>query len=198
MKLRRSVSLSYGDLFEDWEIAVAKKLVNEYRKEWRCLQQQEFDDLLQECLSHWFFARDKFGPDKGASKKTFMGRVVRNKLLDIVEKLETDMRKIDRLTVSLDEPLGDDESDSTLLGMIETTNIKDPEENWRLIDLKIDMSKASRDLSPRQKKLYDLLERGFSMTEAAELLKTRRSTLYDERERIKKMFLEKGLEDYLE
>jgi len=47
-------------LFEDWEIAVAKKLVDQFKRKWRCFAKDDFEDLLQECLSHWYFRRDKF------------------------------------------------------------------------------------------------------------------------------------------
>jgi len=48
-------NLSYEGLFEGWEVAVAKHLVNEFKKQWTCLDIDDFDDLLQECLTHWFF-----------------------------------------------------------------------------------------------------------------------------------------------
>jgi len=38
-------NLSYGSLFEGWEVAIAKHLVNEFKKQWRCLDIDDFEDL---------------------------------------------------------------------------------------------------------------------------------------------------------
>ena len=83
--------------------------MDEFQQKWPCLRKEGFDDLLQECLTHWFLARGEYEPTREASKQTFMGRVIRHKLTDLVRERETDKRKATYLTVSLDEPLGDDE-----------------------------------------------------------------------------------------
>ena len=43
-----SNDLNYGKLFQDWEIAIAEKIVNQFREEYPCLRRVEFNDLLQE------------------------------------------------------------------------------------------------------------------------------------------------------
>jgi RNA polymerase sigma-70 factor (ECF subfamily) len=193
------MSQNYRGLFQDWEIAVAKKLVNEFQEKWRCLEREDFDDLLQECLTHWFFAKDDYDPRREASQKTFMGRIIRNKLTDLVRERESDKRKIAHLTVSLDEPLGDDEDSPALIDKIDEQTVSDTAPNPFLgIQLKIDLSKALQKLTPKQKELCLLLgEKGLTVKEASEYLKTPRSTIYDELKRIRTIFMKGGLEDYL-
>ena len=195
------MNLRYGGLFQDWEIAVAKKLVEEYRRKWKCLCREDFEDLLQECLAHWYFAKDEYDHKREASQTTFMGRIIRNKLTDLIRERETDKRKIAHLTISLDEPLEDGENALTLMDKIDETIANDDADTDRLlnIDLRIDLSKALKKLTPKQEKLYHLLdEDGLSIKEASQYLRTPRSTIYDELKRIRKIFAKEGLQNYLE
>jgi RNA polymerase sigma-70 factor (ECF subfamily) len=123
-----------------------------------------------------------------------MGRVVRNKLNDLVRERQAYKRRISHLATSLDEPLGDDD-DSDALG--ETIPDTQPAPILQ-IELKIDLSKVLEKLSPKQKQLSELLaEGGLSIKEASEVLETPRATIYDEIKRIRTLFLKEGLEDYL-
>ncbi len=190
---------NYRKLFQNWEIAVAKKLVSEFQHEWDCLRREDFDDLLQECLTHWFFAKGDYDPTREASQRTFMGRVIRNKLTDLVRERKSDKRKIADFTDSLDKPLGDDEDSLALIDKIDgqtiSYNAPDP---FFEIQLKIDLSKVLQKLTPKQKELCRLLgEEGLTVKEASEYLKTPRSTIYDELKRIRPIFMKEGLEDYL-
>lgn len=193
------MSQNYRGLFQDWEIAVAKKVVNEFQEKWACLEREGFDDLLQECLTHWFFVKDEYDPTRGASQKTFMGRIIRNKLTDLVREREADKRKIAHLTVSLDEPLGNDEDSPTLLAKIgEGGLLGTSPDPFLEIHCKIDLSKALQKLTTKQKRLCRLLgEEGLTVKEASEYLKAPRSTIYDELKRIRTIFMKEGLEDYL-
>ncbi|MFC1715627.1 sigma-70 family RNA polymerase sigma factor [Candidatus Poribacteria bacterium] len=193
------MNLNYGGLFRDWEIAVAKKLVEEYRRRWKCLCREDFEDLLQEVLTHWYFAKDEYDHKREASQTTFMGKVIRNKLNDFVRERETDKRKIAHLTISLDKSLEDDENAPTLMDRIDKTTASDAATDHLLeVELKIDLSKALRKLSAKQKELCHLIgEKGLSIKETSECLGTPRSTIYDELERIRKIFSKEGLEDYL-
>ena len=185
----------YGQLFEDWEIAVAKNLVNEFRQMRPCLQREDSEDLVQECLTHWFFVRTGYDPGREASKQTYMGRVLRNKLTDIVREQEADIRKISHLTFSLNEPLGDhDDSDA-----LEDSIADKQPAPYLQIELKIDLNKVLEKLSGKQQKLCRLLgPSGLSIKKASEHLNTPRTTIYDEIERIRKIFVKEGLEEYLE
>ena len=186
----------YGTLFEGWEIAIAKKLVNAQRKQWKCLELEGFDDLLQECLTHWFFVKDKYDPAREASEKTFMARVIKNKLADLTKEKERDKRKIHQKTVSLDEPVLPDEDSPTLAETLEDKNAS-IDVHLRAC-LKVDLSKAVQKLNPIQRQLCRLLgEEGLNMSQASERLKTPRSTLYEEIKRIRQIFESEDLRSYL-
>lgn len=197
---KNSFGRSYQGLFKDWEIAIAKKLVDEFQRMWSCLRKEGFDDLLQECLIHWLFARDKYDSTREASQQTFMGRVIRRKLTDLVRERETDKRKATYVAASLDEPLGDDQDDRTLLDKIDEGMATDASsDRFSQVLLRIDLSKVLRKLTPQQKRLCRLLGEGeLTVNEACECLRTPRSTVYDEIERIKVIFMKEGLHKYLE
>lgn len=189
---------NYGRFFQDWEIAVAKKLVNEFQGKRTCLEREGSDDLLQECLTHWYFAKDEYDPAREASQKTFMGRIIRNKLTDLVRERESDKRKVAHLTVSLDAPLGENEDSPTLIGKIDEAATNASPDPFLEIQLKIDVLKALQKLTPQQKELSHLLgEKGLTVKEISEYLKTPRSTIYDELKRIRTIFTKEGLADYL-
>jgi RNA polymerase sigma-70 factor (ECF subfamily) len=199
---------NYKGSFQDWEIAIAKKVVGEFRKEGTCLEREDFDDLLQECLTHWHFAKDDYDPTREANERTFMGRIIRNKLTDLIRERKTDKRKINHLAVSLFDPLKDNE-DSLLLNedplrLIDTIDIENipdadaPPNAFRQCELKIDLSKALQKLTPQQRELCRLIkEEGLNISEASEYLNARRSTVYDELKRIRTIFMKVGLDDYL-
>jgi RNA polymerase sigma factor (sigma-70 family) len=200
MKLSRSVSksLNFKNLFQGWEIAVAKRLIKKFQRQWTCLREEDFDDLLQECLTHWLFSRDSYDPSHGALKKTFMGRVVENKLIDIVREREADKRKTSYHTISIDEPLeGTGDDAFTVLDKIDADRASETPHDPPETQLSIDLSRAWERLTPRQRKLCQVLKEGYTMEEASEILKTPRTTLYDEKERIKTLFSKKNLRDYL-
>ena len=189
----------YGGLFQDWEVAVVCKLVKEFQRQWTCLAREEVDDLLQECLSHWVFVKARYDPSREASLKTFMGRIIRNKITDLVRERESDKRKIGHLATSLDAPLSDEAEASTLLDKIdEHAGSDSPDLSFLAIQLKIDMATALTTLTARQQTLCQLLgEQGMNIQEASTALGIPRGTLYDELNCIKALFITAGLDDYL-
>ena len=58
----------YDGLFEDWEIAIARKLVHEFQEGSIWLDCEDPEDLTWECLKRWCFARDRYDPSRGASR----------------------------------------------------------------------------------------------------------------------------------
>jgi len=101
---------NYSGLFENWEIAVATKVIKRYQNDGTSLRYESFEDLLQECLIQWFYSRDKYDSERGALKTTYMSRIVTNKLHDISRKRSTDKRKILHESYSLDHLSGDEDS----------------------------------------------------------------------------------------
>lgn len=190
--------LNYKGLFQAWEVAVAKNLVYEFQGKWRCLDIDDFEDLLQECLIHWLFVKDRYDPKAEASEKTYMGRVVRNKLNDIVKDHDRLCRRGSQNAVSLDKPLFDEENSPTLLDAM-AENKDRVSDLWLHTELRIDLSHAYQKLTPAQKKLCDLLgDEGLSINEASEILKKPRGTVYEEINRIKAIFRKERLYEYLE
>lgn len=195
---RRIVSTNYQGLFQPWEIAIVKKLVKEFRDRYLCLKMKEPNDLYQECFIYWFFKRDQYDRTAGASRQTFMAKVVRRRLIDLVRERESDKRKASYIADSLDVPIENEEDSPTLADMIDESAVaggsSDP---FFRVDLGIDLSRALKKLTLGQRKLYHLLEKGFTVKEASKYLKTPRSTVYDELKRIGKLFEKEGLKEYL-
>jgi len=195
---RRIVSTNYQGLFQSWEIAIVKKLVKEFRDRYLCLKMEEPNDLYQECFTHWFFKRGQYDRTAGASRQTFVAKVVRRRLIDLVRERESDKRKASYIADSLDEPIGNEEDSPTLADMIDESAVaggsSDP---FFRVDLGIDLSRVLKRLTPRQRRIWQLRKEGFTVTEASRLLKTSRSTLHDELKRIGKLFEKEGLKEYL-
>jgi RNA polymerase sigma-70 factor (ECF subfamily) len=193
----------YEGVFEGWEIGVAKEMVGKTQAKRPCLQRDDFEDLLCECLEHWLSVRDRYKTDRKASRRTFMARVVRNKLSDLVRQREADIRKAIYVAESLDEPLKDAKDGSgdetTLLDRIDPGTIPTiPREPLSRVPLQIDLSKTLGCLTGRQRKICDLLaEPDATVAEVSRCLKTPRTTLKDEIKRIRAIFEKAGLGDYL-
>lgn len=192
------MSPRYEGLFEDWEIGVAKNVIERFRKQWKCLELEGFEDLLQECLSYWHFSKDDFNPAAGANIRTFMSRVVAHKLQHLIEKQTAGKRKAGINNVSLDEPISDEEGSPTYLDQLSEDESR--VSNLHITaQLKIDISRTTEKLTPQQRELCRLLgEEGLSISEASEVLKTPRSTLYEDIKRIKAIFQQENLQEYLE
>ncbi len=196
-----SNDLNYEGFFQSWEIAIAKKLVNQFMEKYMCLKREEFNDILQEVLTHWYLNKDKYNSNRDASEKTFMAKVVRNKLIDILREAKTDKRTLNYQTISLDQPLDDDENCPTLSDVISEDDIL-PSSNtlspFLKILLKIDLSRAILKLNSRQKKICNLIiSKDLNVSELSQCLSTPRSTIYDEIKRIRKIFEKEQLKDYL-
>ena len=78
--------------FEQWELTDIKHLVKWFQKEHKVLALESSEDLIQECLMHWFFNRGQHCKTK-AGKRTFLNRVVKHKLLDLVRRRTVVIRK---------------------------------------------------------------------------------------------------------
>jgi RNA polymerase sigma-70 factor (ECF subfamily) len=194
------MALKHGEELQQWEIAVAKKLVGEFRRRSRRLEREEFDDLLQECLTHWIEVRRKLTPDPEGPPVAYMARVVRNKLTDMIREQGATKRGGDTDTVSLDAPVSESDDAPTFADLVDAMTSDPPGEGHPIDrnDARIDIARALQQLTPRQRRLCALLgEEGLSIKEAAERLRIPRGTLYEEIKRIRKIFAEHGLEGYL-
>jgi RNA polymerase sigma factor (sigma-70 family) len=189
-----------GDVLQKWEIAVAKKLIGEFRRQSRSLAREDFDDLLQECLMHWLEVRRRLSPNPGGPPIAYMARVIRNKLIDLAREREAAKRQGDLDSVSLDDTLSASDDAPTFAELIDAVRSREQSAETLLSpdDARIDIANAMSKLTSRQRRLCVLLgEQGFSIKEAAERLRIPRGTLYEEIKRIRKVFADHGLGDYL-
>ena len=194
------MALKPGDGLDKWELAVAKKLVGEYRRRSRILARCEFDDLVQDCLLHWIGVRRTLVLDPDNPAVGYMAQVLRNKLTDSMREKGAEKRAGDLQMVSLDASIDGSEDGMTLAESL------DASESARSGDggdanrhhVRMDLLRVLAVLTPAQRQLCLMLgEQGQSIKEAAEYLQIPRGTLYEEIKRIRKVFADHGLADYL-
>ena len=184
---------SYLGLFEKWEIGVATHLIRKFQRRWICLHQESFEDLLQECLSHWHFSKTSYDPQGEASQKTFMARIIVNKLIDLVRGREAQKRKTTCPAISIDEDsaCAIEALNRGLIGNV-------PFDPFEQIELQLDLSRVLKKLTPQQQQLCHLLGvGGMNVKEASACLKVSRASLYDQIKRIRTAFEKESLGDYL-
>ena len=184
----------------NWEIATAKKLVSEYRRKHRILEREEFEDLMQECLTHWVVVRRRIPPEPDAPPPVaYMAQVVRNKLTDLVREMTADKRAGDPGAFSLEEPV-DGSEDGLTLGEVLADERVDPASSGGMDTrhARIDLDRVMALLTPAQQRLCRMLgEEGLSIKEASEKLRIPRGTVYEEIKRIRRIFDLQGLGAYL-
>jgi RNA polymerase sigma factor (sigma-70 family) len=194
------MALRPGDGLDKWEIAVAKKLVNEFRRRSRILVRDEFDDLVQDCLLHWIGVRRRIAPDPDNPPVGYMAQVLRNKLTDLMREQGTEKRAGDLGMVSLDATVDGSEDGMTLAESLDASESAHSGEDGTTHrhHIRMDLLRALARLTPAQQRLCLMLgEEGLSIKEAAERLRIPRGTLYEEIKRIRQVFADFGLDDYL-
>jgi RNA polymerase sigma factor (sigma-70 family) len=194
------MALRPGDGLDKWEIAVAKKLVNEFRRRSRILARDEFDDLVQDCLLHWIGVRGRVAPDPDNPPVGYMAQVLRNKLTDLMREQGAEKRAGDLGAISLDATVDGSDDGMTLaesLDASESAHLGQDGETHRH-HIRMDLLRALARLTPAQQRLCLMLgEEGLSVKEAAERLRIPRGTLYEEIKRIRQVFADFGLDAYL-
>ncbi|MFC2140373.1 RNA polymerase sigma factor [Candidatus Auribacterota bacterium] len=186
--------LNYGSLFQGWEIAVAKNVVNDFLKKNK-LRGIDFEDLLQESLLYWHRNKEKYKTDKRATVQTFMGKILRRKLRDIRVEQIADKRKINHLSRSLDEAIdiSSDHSEATLKDTIEDFQTSHTRDNYFLNK---DLTSIIKTLPPDQQKICQLLLNDYPIKEISSILNKPRSTIYGEIKRMGEAFSKEGLKEY--
>jgi RNA polymerase sigma factor (sigma-70 family) len=194
------MALRPRDGLDRWEIAVAKKLVGEFRRRSRILGRDEFDDLVQDCLLHWIGVRRRVAPDPDNPPVGYMAQVLRNKLTDLMREQGAEKRAGDLGAVSLDATADGSDDGMTLgesLDASESAHLGEGGEKHRH-HMRMDLLRALARLTPAQQRLCLMLgEEGRSIKEVAEKLRIPRGTLYEEIKRIRQVFADFGLDDYL-
>ena len=194
------MGLEQGQELGGWEIATVKKVVAECRRRYRILEREEFEDLMQECLTHWVVVRRRIPPEPDAPPPVaYMAQVVRNKLTDLVREMTADKRAGDPGAFSLEEPV-DGSEDGLTLGEVLADERVDPASSGGMDTrhARIDLGRVMALLTPAQQRLCRMLgEEGLSIKEASEKLRIPRGTVYEEIKRIRRIFDLQGLGDYL-
>lgn len=183
------MAVYYGNLFADWETAIVRGMVAEFEAHNPWLKYPGHEALLQECFSHWFFVRNQFSPEKGTSIKTYMRRVIRNRLNDIRKEQWAEKRRGDNFAISLDRPISD--SGTCLRDVI--PDVRGAEAD----DLRRDVERVVNRLNPFQQRICQLLRHGYSVRDAEKVLGKSKSTVYEEISKLRKVFANEGLDEYL-
>jgi RNA polymerase sigma-70 factor (ECF subfamily) len=170
-------------------------LIKEAQREYAFLKSESFDDLLQECLIYWFFVKDQYRPEAGASRRTFLNRITHNKLADMARFEGRNKRRVFSISESLDAM----DSDEELIGKKERILMVEEQTISKITaaDLPDAMARATAGLSFRQKQLCRYLSEGMSLVKAGEKMGIPRTTLQEEVKRIREAFRKEGLEEYL-
>src|SRR5688500_7321587 len=113
-----SFSPTPTDGFEDWEIETANAVVRGFIATRGGFVFQDIEDLVQECLLHWWEQRGSYVAGRGANPRTYMNRVLTNKLRDLRRAERAQRRRGDLHPLPLDEPFHP-ESDATLADLLE-------------------------------------------------------------------------------
>lgn len=152
-------------------------------------------DLMQECLTHWYFKREQYDPSQPATCKTFMNRVIEHKLMDIIKEKGRQKRKVSYQTISLDALTSDFDSNGGYEELlIEDENIAE----FLRSDIEEAILNALQKLSFRQRELCRLVkDEGLSMRQVSKRMSIPRATLSDEILRIRQTFKQEGLNHYL-
>lgn len=194
------MALKAGEGLQQWEIAVTRKVVGEFRRRSRSLAREEFDDLIQDCLAHWIVVRQKLAPDPDTPPVAYMAQVLRNKLTDRIREQSADKRAGEQDLISLDAPLDGSEDGVTLGDVLADRESSQSDEPGGVErdHARIDIARVLVRLTPQQQQLCRMLgEEGCSIKEASERLRIPRATLYEEIKRIRRVFVDQGLGEYL-
>lgn len=179
----------YGDLFADGELAIARALVTSFCKG-KGLTHDDFDDLLQTVLVHWAQVRERHDPARRASKSTYMRGVVRNKLRDLRDSRLASKHALLTNARSLESPV----KEGSKLTVHDTLRDERPSSDP---GMRIDLESACEDLTCRQREIIECKLQGTTNTGIARQLGVHRDTVQDELKRVRDLFRDKGLEEYL-
>jgi RNA polymerase sigma-70 factor (ECF subfamily) len=178
-----------------WESRQVRNLARYFYKRFEILRRDGFDDLYQESLIHWCAKRRLFDLTDEELCGPVMRRVIENKIMDIIESKHRQKRKIIYQTISLNDPAFERDEEENVKQFIAD------EESFResfKCDIQDVMRRAKEKLSRRQRELCRLFEiDGLNWKEVSERLNIPRATLYEEVLRIREIFREEGLKDYL-
>lgn len=181
-----------GGDFEPWELALASRLVEDFITERRPPNYIGFDDLYQECLTRWWSQRERYDEARGASRKTFLRKVVRAKLQDLARGWKAAKRGAGQQPLSLDAPMSGIEPDGPTIGDL----LADQRTSDSTVAL--DIQRLTDRLSARQRWIIGGARLEFTNTEISRWLSISPDILYEELRRIREVFRDGGLAPHLD
>ena len=197
------MAIKPGQGLANWEVATLRKIVGIHGRLGAKLDRREYEDLLQECLSHWISVRENLpqGPDIPPAV-AYMAQVIRHKLTDIVRERSSFKRAGPPGAFSFEQPIDDDDGGPTVGEMVSEGDLASSSgplaDERELRDLRIDLARVLERMKPADRELCRLLgEEGLSVTEVAKHLKVPRGTVYEQIKRIRERLRRLGLEGYL-
>lgn len=176
-----------ADLSQD-EIELARAIVASFVST-RSRLHEEREDLLQECLEHWLRQRGRYDAGRGATRSTFTRRVLQHHLRDLEDGRRAAKRGGGQPPDSFDEP---NEVGSSLY---DVTGAK--QDTAEEATLNLALTRARHRLTPDERRLVDALGQGHAMTEIPHLTGRARSSLYRDLARIREVFKDEGLDEFL-
>ena len=194
MNVSPELGLSANDL------AIVRKFVIQCRFRYKCLATEEPDDLVQDCLIQLWLARKRLGlSDDQAFPTHYLFEVAQNRMMDRVRRITASKRAGLLDTVSLDAPLSASAGEATLLDTLLAGVDSDLMGSEAVqCDLQMDLERVSAVLTPFQRELCRLIgSEELTIKEASERLCVRRASLYQEMLRIRRVFEQHLLGDYL-
>ncbi len=192
--MRNTRQNHYGSVFTEIEINVAMKVIRDTinNGEW---PRDEEDDLKQFIFIHLWQKRDKYITKPRYAN--YVRRMVKNKIINELEKRNAKKRKPKRKLLSLDNPITTDESgDETTLyhTTCDESAIQPDDPSLQLYD---EIWKIVNSRQPNLRDVCVLLLDGVSVTEMAKKMGKKRTTVSNHVQIFKRMIKKSGLDDYL-
>jgi len=193
-------SKNHYDGFDEYAVRLirhkARQLVGKYG-----FDQSDLEDLEQDLMLDLLRRLAKFSPAR-AKRNTFIAIVLEHRVATIIESRKSAMRDYRLCRCSLNDPLEDEDGH-----IIERTETIDQEDYMlrtgrlsrsaaELRDLSLDVRKAMEQLPLELRRLCQLLTT-YTVTRISYETGISRGTIYDLIKKIRAIFKDAGLQDYL-
>lgn len=185
-------------VFQKWEIAVTRNVVRQFQESCPSLKRDFIDDLTYECLLHWFSEKDKYDIQKMEKPKKFLAKVITNKLCDLVRRRTAEKRSGYFLAESLEQFLEDNPNSPCLADNSKVDQADELAQKEIRDELKVRLDQIFKKLKPQQKEVFlALRDEQLTVTEISVRLKVHRMTIHREINRIRELFENEGLREFI-